>query len=176
MKKLILLISLTLFLISERGIAQEIKYYVTFYAYAAEYLEGLTPGHVIIAFGIEDDFQKMSISEGAWGFYPIMNNKIKKGLQLAEEKTGVVNSDEKTLLKNNIIEARLSTKVTEEEYKTAYALINQWNLNQNYHLLNSNCVHFANEIAMAINLKVPDNVNAMFPEIFLQELVSLNKK
>ena len=174
MKKLLFLISLAFVINCENGFAQEIKYYVTFYAYAAELIEGLTPGHVIIAFGKEDDFQMISISEGAWGFYPIMNNKIKKKLLLSEEKTGVVNSDDKTLLRNNIIEARFSKQVSAQEYNSAYSLITKWNLNRNYHILNSNCVHFAHEIAKLVNLKVPINVDSMLPENFLIKLVNLN--
>lgn len=172
---------LTITLISLLGILSikqshpNVKYYVTFYAYSAELIDDQTPGHVIIAFGKEDSNKNMSISDGAWGFYPNMSSKVANLFYDGEVKTGLVKSDINKIFTKQLVEVRISKEVSATEYKNAYALITQWDNNEDYHLLNHNCVHFAQTIAKAINMKVSNNVDSTSPETFMEDLVKQNQ-
>ncbi len=154
---------------------QENKYFVTFYAYAAGIQDGVTPGHVIIAFGYEDFENSKSVSDGAWGFYPKGTvTKIANLFFDGDVQTGIVKSDVSKWLQKDLIEARVSKVVSQEKYSKALAIIDQWKSNEDYHILRHSCVHFGAAIAKAIDMNVPDDVDLTFPETFLNNLASQN--
>jgi hypothetical protein len=154
------------------------KYYVTFYAYAPEFqlFGDKTPGHVMIAFGKEDHTTGSSISDGIWGFYPKENYVVQSILDqyFPVFNTGLIKSDHNNWLNRNLIEARLSIEVSRKKYEKALGVIAKWKSNQDYYLLSHSCIHFAQEIAEAIDLSLPSNISYVFPSGFLQELVELN--
>jgi len=178
--KNLLIVTLLLFVyIPKSDVVDENKYYVTFYAYAADLFGDKTPGHFMVALGYEDAEKQMSVSDGIYGFYPTEESMVADFmLQYFDKKEGiegVLKNDTQAWLQKDLIVPRLSKEIAKDQYESVKEIISEWQSNQTYHIKNHNCVHFGKAIAEAADLKIPTEVDDTFPSDFLENLVELNK-
>lgn len=183
--------------ISSENLPCEEKHFITFWAKNDFTTGRKSPGHAFISLAHEDNEKQMTVSDGAWGFYPKETGITKENIYNLGEVSGKIVDEIKNATPRD---KGFTLLVSDEEYQKILEIKKQWN-QKNYQMTVNDCISFVEEVARAIKgLRVParkrifnklemkpvdlglfevpikpdiDKIG-FFPRIFLDELIKLN--
>jgi hypothetical protein len=131
-------------------------------------------GHAFIAYGKDDDSEKVCKIEDAFGAYP---KDGKLGLwtvpgEIASEFLKKKEPDKQDLAWS----CRLVVKVDDKQFEAAEAVRRKWADRGEYRLVSKDCVAYLNEVAEAIGVtKRPSRSEALLPETYIRKLMEGNR-
>lgn len=145
------------------------KMFVEFRARREALNEGVSIGHAFVLVGTEYDNGLLVYELGA-GFYPREAGKF--GLKKLLGEPGEVGFDYD---KDWNYDNAFRVPITEEQARRIRFSVSRWNDNENYHILERNCVDMVQDIARVVGLDTSAAGRAVRPASFVQMLAENNK-
>ena len=118
------------------------------------------PGHAFVIFGPGD----------AWGFYP----NVRKPATLLVDVPGELRQETAATVAMAGPEHRLSIHVDDATYAQLVAIRSEWKERDVYNLRDHDCITFAQAIAQALGLDLPDRTIHL-PAPYLEALIARNR-
>lgn len=130
------------------------KYYVSFCS------EGGTIGHAFIAIGVDDPRKAECRIDLAIGLYPEQSDKNRITATVTEAQGGLYSQFAKRSFLDASTCTRFTVPINEEQYEILKIKMGAY-ADSGYQLFTKDCVTFCEEIAKAMDLKIPDRKRLM---------------